>query len=336
MKFGLILANQYLMHESMATRMREVFDQVGLIRDLGFDLITLGQHHLATPYQMPSSVAFLGRLAADAGDLRIGITVFLLPLHNPVDIAEQVATLDAISNGRMIFGVGLGYRDEECEAFGITMKERAPRFEEALEIIKLLWTNDEVEYRGRFYTIPKISSTIRPTQLPHPPIWMAANNDAAIRRAGRLGHPWAINPHVTFDLLRSQIALYRSTLAEHGHPRPAELPMFREAWIAPTREQAWAEAAPHLAAKYAAYASWGQDKAIPEEQTFAKPLEDLAKDRFIIGTPDDLIAECERAARELGVTTMVLRVQWPGMDPERVKQEIRQIGEEVLPACARF
>lgn len=336
MKFGLILTNQYLMNESMAERIDQVVRQVGVIRDLGFDMITVGQHHLAMPYQMPSSPVFLARLAAEAGDMRIGVTVFLLPLHNPVDIAEQVATLDAISHGRMVFGVGLGYRPEECQAFGISMSERGPRFEEALEIIKLLWTQDEIEYQGQFYSIPKVQSTIRTTQQPHPPIWLAANNNVAIKRAGRLGHTWAINPHVTVGLLQEQMPLYHATLREFGHPIPAEIPLFREAWIAETRDKAWEEAAPYLRAKYEAYSSWGQDKAIPADQTFAKPLEDLAKDRFIIGTPDDLIAESERYSKELGVSTMILRIQWPGMDPERVLEEIRLIGREVLPACANL
>jgi len=112
-KLGLNLSNQYLPGESMARRIDEVVEQVELMRELGFDLLVVGQHHLATPFQQPSSVPLVARLAANSGTMRIGITVFLLPLHNPVDIAEQVATLDAISHGRMIFGVGLGYRPEE-------------------------------------------------------------------------------------------------------------------------------------------------------------------------------------------------------------------------------
>src|ERR1700736_627793 len=146
MKLGLILSNQYLPDESMAARIDEVVEQVDLMRELGVALLVVGQHHLATPFQQPSSVPLVARLAANSGTLRIGIAVFLLPVHNPVDIAEQVATLDAISHGRMIFGVGLGYRPEECEAFGITMQERVPRFIEALEVTKRLWTQDEVEF----------------------------------------------------------------------------------------------------------------------------------------------------------------------------------------------
>src|SRR5919202_2119096 len=322
-----MLANQYTLDESMAARIDEVVEQARLARDLGFDLIALGQHHLATPYQQPSSVPFLARLAAETGSMRIGILVFLLPLHNPVDIAEQVATLDAISHGRMIVGVGLGYRPEECAAFGIRMADRVPRFLEALEVMRRLWTQDEVEFSGRFYQVPRSQSTIRTVQQPHPPIWMAANQDVAVRRVGKLGHTWIMTPHVTLELLREQVHLYRRSLAEAGHPFPAELPLLREAWVAPTREQAWAEAGPFLASKYQVYESWGQDKVVPADQTFARPLDELARDRFIVGTPDDLVAEANRYATELGVTTLILRIQWAGMAQPLILRQIRRLGE---------
>jgi alkanesulfonate monooxygenase SsuD/methylene tetrahydromethanopterin reductase-like flavin-dependent oxidoreductase (luciferase family) len=267
--------------------------------------------------------------------MRIGITVFLLPLHNPVDIAEQVATLDAISHGRMIFGVGLGYRPEECQAYGITMQERVPRFLESLEVIQHLWTQDEMEFNGRFYTIPRVQSTIRTVQQPHPPIWMAANQAVAVRRAGSLGHTWVMNPHVTVDVLKQHFGVYREALAAHGHALPGDLPLLREAWLADSRERAWQEAAPYLARKYAVYTDWGQDRAVPPDQTFDRPLEDLARDRFIIGTPDDLLTAARRYCDELGVTSLLLRVQWPGMPRQQVLDQIRLIGE-IIPDLARI
>jgi alkanesulfonate monooxygenase SsuD/methylene tetrahydromethanopterin reductase-like flavin-dependent oxidoreductase (luciferase family) len=331
MKIGLMLGNQYTLDESMANRIDGAVEQARLARDLGFDLIALGQHHLATPYQQPSSVPFLARLAAETGSMRIGVLVFLLPLHNPVDLAEQIATLDAISHGRMIVGVGLGYRPEECETFGIKMSERVPRMLEGLEVMRRLWTQEHVEFAGRFYSVPSSQSTIRTVQQPHPPIWMAANQDVAVRRVGKLGHTWIMNPHVTLDLLRQQVEVYRRSLDAAGHPFPSELPLLREAWVAPTREQAWAEAGPFLASKYQVYESWGQDKVVPADQHFARPLDDLARDRFIIGTPDDLLAEAHRYATELGATTLILRMQWAGMRQQDVLRTIRLIGEQVLP-----
>jgi alkanesulfonate monooxygenase SsuD/methylene tetrahydromethanopterin reductase-like flavin-dependent oxidoreductase (luciferase family) len=333
-KLGLNVSNQYLRDESMAQRIDEVVEQVDLMRQLGYDLFTVGQHHLAAPFQQPDSVALVAHLAANAGDMRIGIAVFLLPLHNPVDIAEQVATLDAISHGRMIFGVGLGYRPEECQAYGISMQERVPRFLESLEIIKLLWSQEEVSFSGRFYSIPPVKSTIRTVQQPHPPIWMAANQSVAVRRCGALGYTWVMNPHVTVDVLKDQLAMYRDALQANGHQMPMDLPLLREAWIADSRERAWQEAAPYLARKYAVYSDWGQDRAVPPDQTFDHPLEELARDRFIIGTPDDLVREAQRYSDELGVTTLSLRVQWPGMPRQAVLDQIRLIGETAIPRLA--
>jgi alkanesulfonate monooxygenase SsuD/methylene tetrahydromethanopterin reductase-like flavin-dependent oxidoreductase (luciferase family) len=160
---------------------------------------------------------------------------------------------------------------------------------------------------------------------------MAANQTVAVRRAGRLGYTWVMNPHVTHAVLKQQVAEYRESLNAHGHQAPVDLPLMREAWLADTPQQAWAEAAPFLARKYAVYNAWGQDRALPADQTFDRPLEDLARDRFIVGTPDDLVAAAQRSAAELGATTLILRIQWPGMDRQRVLDQIRLIGQSVIP-----
>src|SRR5215510_2200635 len=190
MKFGLIVSKQHPAGVSMVERFREHIEQVQMARDAGFDLIVMGQHYLSTPFQEIQTLPSLARLAAEAGTMRVGATVLLLPLHNPVDVAEQVATLDIICEGRFIFGVGLGYREEEYEAFGIEGKERVPRFLESLQVIRRLWTEDEVTHRGRFYRLTKARLVCKPVQKPRPPIWFAANNDVAVARAARLADAW--------------------------------------------------------------------------------------------------------------------------------------------------
>ena len=140
MKLGFFVTNQYMANESMDEKIRENLEQVRAAREAGFDLICAGQHYLSTPYQMPTSFPFLARLSAEAGEMQIAATIILVPLHNPVEMAESVATMDAICNGRFIFGVGLGYRDDEYIAFGVRRRDRVARFLEALEVMKLLWT----------------------------------------------------------------------------------------------------------------------------------------------------------------------------------------------------
>ena len=150
MRFGFFVLDQWLPEEDMSAKIGEAVEQVRAAREAGFDLIATGQHFLSYPYQMPTSLHFLARLAPEAQGMHLAATVLLLPLLSPVEVAESVATLDAISGGKFILGVGLGYREEEYIAFGSPSKERVPRLLESLEIMKLLWTEPEVEFHGRF------------------------------------------------------------------------------------------------------------------------------------------------------------------------------------------
>ena len=335
MKFGLIISKQHPPGVSMVERFREHVDQVRAARDAGFDLIVMGQHYLSTPFQEVQTMPALARLAAEAGTMRVGATVLLLPLLNPVDVAEQVATLDVITEGRFIFGAGLGYREEEYEAFGIEGKERVPRFLESLDLIRRLWTEDEVTHQGRFHRLTRARLVMKPVQRPHPPVWFAANNDAAVERAARLADAWVINPHARLDVLERQVALYRAALRAAGKPFPAELPIIKELYVAADRRTAVQECRPYLEAKYQAYAGWGQDKALPAGDSFDQAFEELCRDRFIIGDPDDCVRELRRYVDTLGVGCFVFRVQWPGMEQAKVLRTIRLLAERVLPAVRR-
>ncbi|MCY3544531.1 MAG: LLM class flavin-dependent oxidoreductase [Chloroflexi bacterium] len=331
MKFGIFLGVQISPEESLARQIDDSAAQVRAARDAGFDLICTGQHFLSAPYAQPATLPFLARMAADAGDMEIAAAVILVPLHNPVDIAENVATMDAICNGRFIFGVGLGYRDEEFAAFGIKSNERVGRLRESLELMKLLWTEDEVEYDGKYYRLPKVRPVTRPTRKPHPPIWVAANNDVAIRRAARWGNPWFINPHATMSTIDRQIAVYNAELDRVGQTAPDSMPMFREMYVTEDRATAIAESRPYLESKYAAYASWGQDKALPGEESFRVPFEDLARDRFLIGSPSDIVDEIRRYESELGANYIIFRMQWPGLPQDRVLRQLTLLREHVIP-----
>ena len=336
MKLGFFVTNQYLPGESMPQKIQDSAEQVKAARDAGFSLIATGQHYLAAPYQMSTVFPLLSRLAAEAGDMQVAATVILVPLHNPVELAESIATLDCITNGKFVFGVGLGYRDEEYTAFGVQRGERVGRMNEAMDLIKKLWSEDEVEFNGKYYTVPKTKIGTRPVQNPHPPIWVAANNDVAIRRAARWGYPWLINPHATVPMVADQWLRYKAALKEFGHPVPDELPMMREMYVARDRETAFIESQPFLEGKYKAYADWGQDKALPGEESFSVPYQDLAKDRFLLGSPDDIVTEFRRYADELGVNHMICRMQWPGMPQEQVLKQIELLGREVIPRIKDF
>ena len=256
------------------------------------------------------------------------VATLLVPLHHPVDLAERVATMDIITDGRFVLSAALGYRDEEYQAFGVERRRRVSRYLECLEVMRQLWTQDEVTFHGERFDLEGARMTLRPRQQPHPPIWVAANGDAAIKRAARRGHTWYVNPHATYTSIKQQIELYHEIADSAGSGAPQGLPIARELYVGETREQAWAEAAPFISGKYAAYAQWGQDKAMDEE--FSSSFAELAQDRFIIGDPEDCIGEIEKL-RGLGMSHGSFPMMWPGMDLRRGLQNLELFAERVMP-----
>jgi alkanesulfonate monooxygenase SsuD/methylene tetrahydromethanopterin reductase-like flavin-dependent oxidoreductase (luciferase family) len=331
MKFGLFIAKQHPRGVDMVERFREHIEQVRIAREAGFDLVMTGQHYLSTPYQELQTLPTLARLAAEAGTMRVGAGVLLLPLLNPVDVAEQAATLDVITEGRFVLGVGLGYREAEYEAFGVDLRDKVPRFLEALGLMERLWSEDEVTHDGRFFKLTAASMALRPVQRPRPPIWLAANSDRAVERAAQIGDAWLLNPHARLDVLSRQMTLYRGALERAGKQFPAELPMLKELYVAPERTTALRECRVFLDAKYRAYSAWGQAEVLPEDDGWGTVFDELMRDRFIVGDPDDCVRDLRRYADELGVTTFVLRVQWPGMAQANVVRSMALLRDEVLP-----
>lgn len=331
-RFGLIIAKQYPMYESARQRFLEHVEQVRLARDLGFDLVVAGQHFLSEPFQELQSMPLMARLAAEAGAMRIGLSILLSALLPPVEVAEVGATLDVIADGRFICGVGIGYREVEYNALGVPIGQRVRRFEENLSILKRLWTEERVTHHGEHCRLDDATLTLRPIQKPRPLIWMAANADSAVRRAARLADAWVINPHAALPAIKRQLALYRAERAAHGLPFPDEVPLRRDAYVGPQHHQAMAEVRPFLDTKYSAYRQWGQHTVLPADDAWSAEFAELARDRFVIGDPVAAREELQRYLAEMpGVTTFIFRVQYPGMPQELVLRSIRLLGEQVLP-----
>ena len=331
MRFGLILTNQHPPGEPSVEHFEQTVDLVRRARDLGFDLLVFGQHFLLNEFQAIQPAIAAARLAAEAGSMRVGITVYLLPLLNPVAVAEEAASLDVITGGRFIFGVGLGYRDAEDQAFGLRKGERVPRLRAHLEVIKRLWTGQPVDFESPYCRLEGATMALRPVQRPHPPIWVAANNDRAVERAAEIGDTWIINPHATVATIERQMGLYRAALERHGKPFPAELPMLRELCVADTREEAVRLARPSLEEKYRAYVAWGQHKALPGDDDMTAAFDELVRDRFIIGDPAACADEIRRCSKAVGANTMIFRLNWPGMPREAILRGMQLLAEQVRP-----
>ncbi len=331
MRFGLFVTNQFAPGEDVALRFAQMLECVRVARDLGFSTILSGQHFLSDPFPMLQPVPVVARMAAEAGTMRVGVGIFLLPLLNPVQVAEDAASLDVISGGRFIFGAGLGYREAEDAAFGLRKGERVRRLEENLDVLRRLWRGEAVTLDRPDCRLADVRLALRPLQRPHPPIWIAANNDAAVARAAALGDTWIINPHAKLETIARQMAIYREALRAAGKPTPAELPMMREIAVAESRADAVRAVRPFLERKYQAYVQWGQHRVLPRADDMTVPFEELVGDRFILGSPAECAEAITRCAAATGATEMIFRLHWPGMDHATVLRSLRLLGEQVRP-----
>ena len=330
-QFGLFLTNQHPVGTDQVQALKEQIRVVHAARDQGWDMLWAGQHFLAEAMTHIQPLAYLARLAPETGAMRVGIGINLLSLLNPVEVAENYAALDVVLEGRLIYGVGLGYRDKEYQAFGFSKKGQVHRLEENLRIVTELWSGMEVHADLPWCQLDGASLTFLPVQRPRPEIWMAANSNAAVERAARLSDAWMINPHATTETVLRQIKLFNAAANACGRSDVTTLPLMREVFCAPTREEAIRLAAPYLSAKYQVYAQWGQDKVMPDKDDFAAAYEQLSEQRFVVGSPEDVIAELA-PWRAIGVNQFIIRTHWIGMPVESTLRSEQLISEHVMPA----
>jgi alkanesulfonate monooxygenase SsuD/methylene tetrahydromethanopterin reductase-like flavin-dependent oxidoreductase (luciferase family) len=314
-----------------AGRLADDLELVRAADRLGFDGVVKGSHFSAHPFQSVQQIPFLSYCAAIAPRLRIICGLVLAPLHKPLDLAEQLATLDLLSGGRLVFGAGIGYRDVEFKAFGIPRGKLGARFEEVMLAVKRLWSEDFVSLKGDDWELDHATCPIKPLQQPGPPIWIGANADIAVRRAARIGDCWYINPHNTLATIERQMDLYKRALDELGKPFPEEVPMRREVFVASSRAEAIRLAQPYLEEKYRAYRAWGQDKVMPEGDDFDHEFAELLEDRFLMGSPDEVADQMVRLNRRLGVNHIVASVHWPGMPNSLALEQLEVLAAEVMP-----
>jgi alkanesulfonate monooxygenase SsuD/methylene tetrahydromethanopterin reductase-like flavin-dependent oxidoreductase (luciferase family) len=307
-------------------------DLVRRVRDAGFDSISCGQHYFTPPDIRWETVPLLARLLAEAGDMRLGTSVLLLPLHNPVLVAEQMATLDIMSNGRLFLGLGSGFLEREFRGFGVPRSERSSRLEEGTELIRRLWTEDELTFHGQHYQVEGLSTGTKPLQKPTPPIWIAGLGDAGVRRVARIGDSWLINPYVDLAALERQTAIYRDALATVGKPFPPELPIRRDCYLADNREQAL-RGAEFLGKYYTEHivtsVHYQQDLAPDARPDLGRALDEVARDRFLVGTPDECVETIQRFGEALGCNHFILA--WPELPHEEVLQQVDLLGRRVIP-----
>jgi alkanesulfonate monooxygenase SsuD/methylene tetrahydromethanopterin reductase-like flavin-dependent oxidoreductase (luciferase family) len=329
-QLGFHLGPVVLAGQDTASQWREHIDQVRSAADHGFGFFSVGTHVVVHPFQYFNIYPWLARLIAAAPDLDVVSSVVLLPLADPVDVAEQVATLDVLSGGRFRFGCGLGYRPVEFDIFRTSLRHRARRFEEFIGVLKRLWTEDTVTHDGEFCRLDDVRPALRPVRTPHPPIWIATNSEPATRRAARIGDAPFWSPFLGGDVLRRHNELYRATLRELGRPAPTEVPIAREFSVGRTHAEAVEDGRAGMLRKWEVYAEHGlQDSLSAHDKQLIGDFEELAAETFVLGDPAECADQILRYGEELGVTHMKLRLQYPGMPHEKVMERIALAGEIV-------
>lgn len=317
-QIGLFVASYFPSGVPVGPEIDRVINQVTDAEELGFDSIFLGHHYLSSgAFLQP--VATLSYLAAVTKRLRLGLGVQLLSLHNPIAVAEELATLNVLSKGRLIAGFGAGYREKEFTAFGIPFTERFIRLEENIKVFAALINGDEVNSSGKFGEIRKARVHLGKS-MTAPPVWLGAFGEVGIKRCARLGFSWLAGPEGSEEALRSRLELFRNTAENNSVALPDDNPLVREVYVAETDEEALNHARPYLERQYSDYKSWDHRLSI----------DDLISRDAVIGSPETVIGKLNRYLA-LGFTSIIVRSEWPGMPKESTDRSVHLLGREVIP-----
>jgi alkanesulfonate monooxygenase SsuD/methylene tetrahydromethanopterin reductase-like flavin-dependent oxidoreductase (luciferase family) len=271
----------------------EALQVVAAASGMGFAWVSIGQHWLSHPTVWPQPFPILARLAPETGRMRLKTSVLLLPILNPVDVAENIATLDHISHGRVDVGVAIGYRETELTAVGLGRKDRVPKLEESLGLLKQLWSGEHVDFKGR-YTVAAGRMGFTPYQRPHPPLEMGAQSVGAAQRAARLTDGVFFGPQVAWADIERLVGVFRQTrLAEALSP--GTVSASRSLIVGKDKATASAADRAYLEKTFTMYKTWQmQEASMVELQLSAETSLDAWT---VNGSPADCVETIREAAR---------------------------------------
>lgn len=332
LKFGLAIMNDFPPGVVPADRLPLMREQVRAARESGVSSVWVLQHYLGgMPTLQP--VPLLAALAADAGDMVLGTNMFILPLRHPVEVAEEFSTLDHLAGGRTIAGFGMGYRENEFASFGIPMDDRRGRYEEAIEVIRRLWTGEPTTFDGRHFRIDDQRISLPPLRPGGPPIWIGAGpHRTGALRAARLGDAWIVPPHVAPDRLRTVLGHYREERERLGRG-PSELVVRRELVLDHDRERAREIG---IAARGALTREYARHNAPQQGDAYRhlagdNAAEEVADASYLFTDPAGAVAALKDLEAS-GLTYVILRAQWYQLGQEQVLKTLELFRNEVLPA----
>jgi luciferase family oxidoreductase group 1 len=297
---------------------------------LGFHGSFVTEHHFTKIGQISATLTLLTWIAARTTTLRLGTAVIVLPWHNPVLLAEQAAMLDLLSGGRLDFGVGKGYRNNEFAGFAMPPEEAESRFEESLAVILKAFASDApFSHHGRYWHFENIVVEPPPAQRPHPPLWMAASSAESIRACARRGCNLLLDQFAAPELLGERIALYRRALADAGHVYDrARVAVARNFWVASDAADREAALRRQAQANQRLLELSRGPASRPSSHILGYSDAPGAREAHaLIGTPDEIMAKLD-ALRAVGVDYVLLSGQGS-------RDNLRRFARDIMPAFTR-
>ena len=357
MHLGMIMECDYRPGGSQEEAFKQAFSLVELAEDAGMSGVWLAERHFAPPKgHLDSSgttnpsiasvpLVLASAIAARTERLRIGIAVAVLPLCHPVRMAEETATVDHISQGRLDFGVGRSSFTRAYEGYGIPYAESRERFQESLDVIVKAWTQERFSHEGKFFTIDDLSVLPKPYQKPHPPIRMAANSPDTFASVGGQGLPLFVGLRsYSLPQVAEHMEIYREALREAGYPDEPDVLLRIPVYVAETEEQAISEPQDSTMRAYrrmadsftrTATATGADASAVRAErgqELSSVTYQELLRDRLAYGTPEMVAEQLIRFKEALGLSGVVIEPNIGGAIPsQQVFNSVRLFAEEVSP-----
>jgi alkanesulfonate monooxygenase SsuD/methylene tetrahydromethanopterin reductase-like flavin-dependent oxidoreductase (luciferase family) len=346
MHFGIFLEERRR-DSSEAAAFQDTLELADAAEAWGLDGVWLGEIHFNGARSVQSApVALASFIAARTRRVRVGTAVHVLPLGNPLRIAEEVATVDHLSQGRFDFGIGRSGSPRAYDVLGIPYGESQARFEEALEIIREAWKGEPFSYQGKFYRFENTAVAPRPCQRPHPPIRVAANSSETFPAVGRLGLPVFVGLRdLDIPELRIHLEAYRRGWREAGHAADGDVCLRIPIYAGMTDREAVEEPYENITYFFRRHAELtrarlGRADTGPADRRRAQlaqltnlSYEEILETRVAFGTAAGLIDRLARLREELGLSGIVAELNPGGLLPlERMRRTLRILTHEVVPA----
>jgi alkanesulfonate monooxygenase SsuD/methylene tetrahydromethanopterin reductase-like flavin-dependent oxidoreductase (luciferase family) len=330
LRFDVNLLPMYFpdVHPPFHEYFEDILDEVQLAEELGYECYWFTEHHFLLyggPICNPS--VFIAAAAARTRRIRLGTAISIVPLRHPLQTAEDYAMADAISGGRLDFGVGRGNNDIDYVNYGIDRTDSRERFEEAMEIISEAWSKDRFSYRGKHWQLEDIDLYPKPVRPPR--VWVAANSPESGRWAGLHGYDLMTVAHTRApEALRPNVAAWKEALADRGgDSEPHRCQLLVRVWI--EEDAARAERTAHQALQ-----RYDEIAAIGRARRYQRPDDEemRASGRVIYGNPEQCIEGIHTALRNFELDTVAAVFNWGGISHQRVMDAMRLFAAEVIPA----